>query len=403
MARKKSRSSSASKNSSLRSVSLVFVLAVAIVMAVVYGGDTVTQSLSDLGIDVSALRGEVSGVTGSGQQSLPDNRPASSSGVFYTVYFTNPSADTKDETSGGIETNLIDLINTAQSSIELAVFEFNLQDVADALIAAHQRGVNVRVVYDNEHTADDPQMAQMIKAGIPATPDKRSAFMHNKFFVFDHQIVWTGSWNVTTNDTFRNNNNAIVIRSTKLAENYTNEFEKMFGGTFGPKKPSNTPNPVFTLNGVQIENYFSPEDETMPNLINAVNQATTSVHFMAFSYTDDALAQAMMDRAAAGVEVVGIFEQRGADTEYSSCPPLLADGLDVRLDGNPYTFHHKVVIVDGKVVALGSFNFSSNAISSNDENLLIIHDASLAAQYEAEFQRRMAEAVKLTGSSCKSQ
>lgn len=400
MARKKSTKSSKS-SSSTSAITIVVLLAVVIVVAVIYGGDAAIQMVGDvLGIDTSALTGEVSGPAGEGQPAAASEQ-TTGSGAFYTVYFTNPSPDTKDAKSGGIEMNLIDLISTAQSSIDLAVFEFNLQGVADALIAAHQRGVSVRIAYDDEHTEDDPQMAQMIKAGIPATPDKRSAFMHNKFFVFDRQIVWTGSWNLSTNDTFRNNNNAIVIRSTKLAENYTNEFEKMFGETFGPSKPSDTPNPVFTLDGVRIENYFSPQDQTMPNLVNAVNTATQSIRFMAFSFTEDSLGQAMMARAAAGVEVVGIFEQRGADTEYSECPAMLNAGLDVRIDGNPYTFHHKVIIIDGKIVALGSFNFSNNAVRSNDENLLIIHDAGLAAQYEAEFQRRWAEAVKLAGSNCK--
>jgi phosphatidylserine/phosphatidylglycerophosphate/cardiolipin synthase-like enzyme len=397
MARKKSSKS----RSSTGPISIVLILAVLIVVVVVYGGDTIIQMIGDmLGIDTSTLTGEVSGPTGQEQPAVSSEQRASS-GAFYTVYFTTPSPDSKDATSGGIEMNLIDLINTAQSSIDVAVFEFNLQGVADALIAAHQRGVNVRIVYDDEHTEEDPQMAQMIRAGIPATPDERSAFMHNKFLVFDRQIVWTGSWNLSTNDTFRNNNNAIAIRSSKLAENYADEFEEMFGGTFGPSKPADTPNPVFTLDGVQIENYFSPEDQTMPNVVNAVNTATQSIHFMAFSFTEDSLGQAMMARAASGVEVAGIFEQRGADTEYSECPPMLGAGLDVRLDGNSYTFHHKVVVIDGKIVVLGSFNFSNNAIESNDENLLIIHDAGLAAQYESEFQRRWVEAAKPVEGNCK--
>jgi len=396
MARKKSSKKGGASRSAL---SLVVLLALLIVVAVVYGGDTVTQMLSEaLGVDIDAMRGEVSGIAGESRQ--PAVQQSASSGAFYTVYFTDPSLYGDETTSGGIETNLIDLINSAQSSVDLAVFEFNLQDVADALITAHQRGVNVRIVYDNEHTEDDPQMDQMIKAGIPATPDDRSAFMHNKFFVFDHQLVWTGSWNVTINGTFRNNNNAIVIRSTKLAENYTAEFEEMFNGEFGPTSPTNTPNPVFTLDGVQIESYFAPEDDPLAHLVETVSGATTSIHFMAFSFTEDSLGQAVLNRAQAGVEVAGIFERRGANTEYSECPAMLSARLDVRLDGNPYTFHHKVIIVDGSTVATGSFNFSANATESNDENVLIVHDASLAAQYESEFQRRMAEAIKPVGGEC---
>jgi phosphatidylserine/phosphatidylglycerophosphate/cardiolipin synthase-like enzyme len=272
--------------------------------------------------------------------------------------------------------------------------------VADALIAADERGVDVRLVYDDEHTEDDPQMQRMVDAGIEAVPDERSAFMHNKFFVFDNSTVWLGSWNVTTNDTFRNNNNVIIMRSTQLAENYIREFEEMARGEFGVTSPSDTPNQAFTLNGIQIESYFASEDAVMPRLIEFVNGATASVHFMAFSFTDDALADAMIGRVDAGLPVAGIFEQRGANTEHSSCPPLLDAGADVRLDGNGYTFHHKIIIVDGKSVAIGSFNFSANAAESNDENMIIVHDPRVAALYEQEFNKQFSQGQMPVGGEC---
>ncbi len=62
-------------------------------------------------------------------------------------------------------------------------------------------------------------------------------------------------------------------------------------------------------------------------------------------------------------------------------------GLDVLQDGNPYVMHHKVFIIDGREVIFGSFNFSENADTSNDENLLIVDDPALAQAFEAEFQR----------------
>jgi len=318
----------------------------------------------------------------------------------WAVYFTDPVIPFDDVTTGGLEDNLLFLINNAQSTIDAAMFEFNLQNVADALIAAHQRGVQVRIVYDNEHTEEDPQMEQLIKAGIPATPDERGAFMHNKFYVIDRTIVWTGSTNITINDVYRNNNNVITIVSPELAENYTVEFEEMFNGEFGPTSPANTPHPGVQVGDMWVENYFAPEDDVMSQLISIVSEAQRSIHFMAFSFTDDSLANAITERGAAGVEVLGIFEQRGADTEYSSCPPLLEAGYDVRLDGNPRTFHHKVIVIDGAIVATGSFNFSANASESNDENLLIIHNPNIAALYEEEFNRRWVEAVQPVSGQC---
>ena len=62
-------------------------------------------------------------------------------------------------------------------------------------------------------------------------------------------------------------------------------------------------------------------------------------------------------------------------------------GLSVYLDANRYSMHHKVIIVDGETVVTGPFNFSASAERTNDENLLVIHDAGLAGQYQEEFER----------------
>ena len=124
----------------------------------------------------------------------PTESPASN--VWYEVYFTSPKVPFDDITTGGIEDRLIDKINSSQKSIDLAVYEFDLENVTRALLAAEARGVRVRVVYDNEFSDPDPQMSELRQAGIRTIPDERSAFMHNKFFVFDGHCVWTGSFNI---------------------------------------------------------------------------------------------------------------------------------------------------------------------------------------------------------------
>jgi len=319
---------------------------------------------------------------------------------WYEAYFTAPKIPFDNVYMGGIEQYLIQKIDSARDSIDVAVFEFDIESVAQALIRAKDRGVNVRIVYDNEHTDSDPQMGEMIAAGISAVPDERSAFMHNKFFVFDDTCVWTGSFNISMNAAYRNNENALYFCSAEAAQNYAAEFEEMYDSKFGPTSPSDTPHPKFQVSGVFIENYFASEDNVMEKVIRTVSSADTSVHFMAYSFTDDDLAKAMIDAAGRGVSVEGIFETTGANTQYSECGSLLQKGYDIRLDGNPRTFHHKVIIIDDETVILGSFNFSSNADSQNDENLLIVHDPSLAAAYEQQYQLMKSQAVVLSGNTC---
>lgn len=138
----------------------------------------------------------------------------------------------------------------------------------------------------------------------------------------------------------------------------------------------------------------------MEKVLAEVNQAQESIHFMVFSFTDDDLGTLIIQKAAAGVLVEGIFESTGASTEYSECNRLLQSGISVMLDGNPRVFHHKVIVIDGETVIFGSFNFTANADKQNDENILIIHDAGLAQQFEMEYQRMKLLAVPPEGDSC---
>jgi phosphatidylserine/phosphatidylglycerophosphate/cardiolipin synthase-like enzyme len=223
--------------------------------------------------------------------------------------------------------------------------------------------------------------------------------MHDKFVVIDGQWVWTGSWNMTENGAYRNNNNAVLIGSTALAENYTAEFEEMFAGQFGPTSPASTPNPhiaitVETGDGeggqerqVEVENYFAPEDEVAAQIIAQIAGAQSRIRFMAFTFTSDEIAEAMLEQARAGVVVQGVMEERNAGREYSEYERLRAEVHDVLPDGNPYIMHHKVIIIDDTTVILGSYNFTANAEENNDENLLIIHDPEVAALFVAEFGR----------------
>jgi phosphatidylserine/phosphatidylglycerophosphate/cardiolipin synthase-like enzyme len=93
----------------------------------------------------------------------------------------------------------------------------------------------------------------------------------------------------------------------------------------------------------------------------------------------------MIASAKKGVEVQGVIENRGAS--QGSLPDLFCAGLPVKTDGNPYTMHHKVIIIDGETVITGSFNFTKSADTVNDDNVLVIHSAAVAGLYEQEFQR----------------
>jgi len=318
---------------------------------------------------------------------------------WWAVYFTEPGAnENTDEVSGLIPEQLLARIAQAQQSIHIAAFEFNLTPVAEALIAAHNRGVEVQWVTDNEYgmEADEEeghgQFSSLQQAGIPIKDDGRSALMHNKFWIFDQQVVWTGSTNITVNGFMHNNNNVIIIENPAVAAIYEREFAELWAGEFGTRSPSTIDQQATVIDGTPVQVYFAAEDDVIDHLLPLIANAQQQIRFMAFSFTHRDLGAAVLARAQAGVDVQGIFETRGSETEFSQLPPLFCAGVPVRQDGNPRTFHHKVFIIDEVTVVTGSLNFSDNANESNDENVIVLQQPDIAARYLEEFSRRWQEA-----------
>ncbi|MBN8621303.1 MAG: phospholipase [Anaerolineae bacterium] len=323
---------------------------------------------------------------------------------FWQVFFTAPTGS-RDATTyvNGIDGQLADAIYTAQRTLDIAAFEFNNVVLTQAVLDAHARGVVVRMVVDDVHGANgtNSSIPQFVAAGIPVVNDGRAALMHNKFMIIDSTMLWTGSYNYSINDTYRNNNNMMSFRSQKLVQDFQNEFNKMFElRQFGASKTANTPVSSFTQNGVPIQVLFAPKDRVVAAMAVALSGAQQSIQFMAFSFTLDDIAGIMQQKAAQGVVIQGVFETTGSETRTSELRPLFCSGLDVRQDGNPFVMHHKVFIIDGKTVIMGSFNFSTSARDDNDENLIIITDPDLALQYQDEFNRRWNEARVPTRLTC---
>ncbi|GAB4188511.1 MAG: phospholipase D-like domain-containing protein [Roseiflexaceae bacterium] len=310
------------------------------------------------------------------------------------MFFTTPSLvypDKRDQRTPSplLQATVAD-IDAARRSVDVAVFDLDVPEFVDALLRAKERGAEVRVVLDSENL-ETPEVAEQAgrleNGGITVISDQREAFMHNKFIVIDNAITWMGSWNITENDTFRNNNNMIRFVNQQLSGFYSGEFEQMFDKRFGSRKQSNAPYPSLTIGSARVEVHFSPKDGVAEYVLQRLEAARSSIRFMTFSYTSDPIADAMLAKQQAGLLVQGVFEAQNASGTGSEFGKLKRGGIDVLEDGNCYILHHKTIIIDDRIVITGSYNFTGSAEESNDENLVIIDDAAIAQQYIAEFQR----------------
>ena len=267
------------------------------------------------------------------------------------------------------------LIKSANSSVHCALYDIELKNVINAL-AMQSKVSDVKVVMDHSN-----YKGQVKGNAIRFNDEKGQQLMHNKFCVIDGNIVLTGSFNPTENDNYKNNNNVVVLYSKTLAGNYEDEFNELWKGRFG--KGSKVKNPILYINGIEIENYFCPEDGCMGHIIDLIENSKSSIYFMAFSFTSGEIASALIKKE--GIDIKGIMDSEQSSNKFSQLKRLQGFGINVKKDSNKYKMHHKVFIIDNETIATGSFNPTSSADSKNDENLLIIHDKKTTDEFLKEF------------------
>jgi len=286
-----------------------------------------------------------------------------------------------------IDKGLCDFIDQARASLFVCIYDLDLQDVADSLIRASKRGVAVRVVTDSDNYRN-AAVQSLLRAGMPVHQDNRKEIMHNKFVVLDSKRLWTGSYNFTSNCTFKNDNNAIALDSEPLAEFYEAKFDEYWDGMFGQSAPRTSAQPKACVGSIPVTAMFSPSDGVLAKILDELSTAESSVDMMAFSFTSKEIAAKLRSLSASGVKVRCLFDGSQAENPYSKDDSLKKAGIKVKISPNHAgRMHHKVIIIDGRAVITGSYNFSGNAEMHNDENVLIIDSKDVAAKYGEEFQR----------------
>lgn len=147
---------------------------------------------------------------------------------------------------------------------------------------------------------------------------------------------------------------------------------------------------VMTLPGGEVEVLFSPRGGIMDRIIAQIDGAQKSVHMQAYSFTSLKIESALERAAARGVDVQVILDKSYQTTAPRVESLLRAAGIPLKIDGKHPIAHNKVIIIDGERVLTGSYNFTAQAEIYNAENSVLIRNSTIAAQYEAEFQKHSA-------------
>jgi len=130
-----------------------------------------------------------------------------------------------------------------------------------------------------------------------------------------------------------------------------------------------------------IDIYFSPKGGAAGAVVGALDAAKQTVFVQAYSFTNKAIAEALLHAHQRGVVVHVILDKSAVKDRYSEADFVAHSGISLLIDAKHPIAHNKIMIIDGETVITGSFNFTNQAEEHNAENLLVIHDRGMADRY----------------------
>ena len=304
-------------------------------------------------------------------------------------------------------------LNEARTSLDLALYDVRLETEAGALVlasllAAHQRGVRVRLLFDVDHPGPIPvppppetrpgaiEVLPIETRGIAGIPD----LMHHKFCVRDGHDVWTGSMNWTEDSWTRQENVVVrVLGSERLAFAFTLAFDQLWESGVVAGTGTVQPRPVEVDGGIEIRPWFTPGfgDALSHRVAKHLGRARKRIRIASPVLTAGPVLGTLAEVVNEGrCEVVGVVDDTQVDDvvrQWSrnrvsawKLPLLRAIVEKAGLSGKPSTpwspdgiqdFMHAKVVVADDVSFVGSFNFSRSG-ERNAENVLEIHDPATA-------------------------
>lgn len=350
---------------------------------------------------------------------------ASFSSDSIEIYFLDPTVD-YDNIENAALNRLLNLIYSAKRRIYFAIYGISENNVIDALIKRYIEKIDIKWITDvNKYGNNNYSRTAFLQNKIPVfktditneelkfrskqnvtfyikNQEINATFndseiqyftdqlMHNKFFIFDEDIVTTGSANISTSgiggSLNTNANDFIVINSSEINKIYSQEFIQMYRGQFHRSKSKIEGKKNLRLfDGSLISIYFAPIDKDfMADVSNIINSSQKFVYVPMFYLTNESLAQSLINAKERGVDVRVILDASSAMSKYSKHKILRIANIPVKIENWRGKMHMKCLITERYVVT-GSLNWTSRGQYFNDENSLIIENPQISEVYKNHF------------------
>jgi phosphatidylserine/phosphatidylglycerophosphate/cardiolipin synthase-like enzyme len=351
-----------------------------------------TRGTSGTTATTSSASNTISGVTSA--NTAPTTTSSSNNNNNNTNTGTTPALGTVSVTfsptgaNHEIEKNLLDEMARAKTSIDVAIYLFTSDDLADGVIAAKKRGVSVRVLFDGGEakfvglSVDGKLSSNGVPVKLMNTSGSATApKFHHKFAVFDGKTVATGSYNWSVDADETSYENSIIIRDPLIAQVYQKEFDSLW--TSGKGGVGTAGDVVFAPSGAARK--------IQAKIIDEIKAAKSEIVLAMYQFTSTNVRKELVAAAARGVKVTCLFDwdQRSINkTTMDALKVAHADMKQVHLGGSGVhqeKFHNKFAVIDGKTVITGSFNWNVQQDEVGFENLLVIRDPAIAKKYVDRF------------------
>ena len=127
------------------------------------------------------------------------------------------------------EEKVVSMLRTCKKTLDIAIFSLTLDSIAEAILEAHQRGIKVRMIADDECAKNKGSNVKLIASmGVPCKTDNAVYHMHHKFAVLDESVVIMGSFNWTGQAVKYNQENIFFYEDKNIASQYAQEFERLW-------------------------------------------------------------------------------------------------------------------------------------------------------------------------------
>lgn len=344
--------------------------------------------------------------------------------VLTQIYFTNENAKVNSSQL------IIDEINRAQKTIEIAMYSFKSNDIRDALYRANERGVKVTLILDYRKKAENnifflnmPTNIKRIDIGTDNGAGG-TALMHHKFALIDRgeetgKLIF-GSFNWTQIQEDYDRSFFLTSANRELIKSFGREFDRLASGEFSITKLANKNYSAWDLN-LKAANYnynvwFSPGRQNGNidrEILNLISAAKKDIKIMVWDFTDKSLASEIIYRAKQDVKITIIADSLNFYNKNSVFNYLLSekerlnlnnleilsndvslqknDQASTTIDGtandesiNPF-LHYHLIIIDQKKILFGTNNWSKGGAFFNDESAIETDDPNIINSFNESF------------------